>query len=89
VKEMRARVDAVFKVTVRTVRETIPKLIGYFLVRMSQDKLSSELHMRVNENEGLLDCLGEPKQITERRATLSETIRVLKESLKVLQRDPE
>ena len=39
VKEIRARIDAVFKITIRTVRETIPKLIGYFLVRMSQDKL--------------------------------------------------
>lgn len=86
---MRARVDAVFRVTVRTVRETIPKLIGYFLVRMSQEKLSSELHMKINENESILDSLGEPKHITERRHTLSEIIRVLRESLKVLQRDPD
>jgi len=35
VKEIRCRIDSVFKITIRTVRETIPKLIGYFLVRMS------------------------------------------------------
>ena len=29
------RIDAVFKITIRTVRETIPKLIGHFLVRSS------------------------------------------------------
>jgi hypothetical protein len=86
---MRFRVDAVFKVSIRTVRETIPKLIGYFLVRMSQEKLSSELHMKINENDQILESLGEPKHITERRQTLSQIIQVLKDSLKVLQRDPD
>jgi len=89
VKEIRARIDAVFKITIRTVRETIPKLIGYFLVRMSQEKLQAELYQRINENEAILDSLGEPKHITERRTTLQAIINTLKESLKVLQRDPE
>jgi len=56
---------------------------------MSQEKLQAELYQRINENEGILDSLGEPKHITERRRTLSEIIRTLKESLKVLQRDPD
>ena len=89
VKEIRARIDAVFKITIRTVRETIPKLIGYFLVRMSQEKLQVELYQKINENESILDSLGEPKHITERRRTLTEIIKTLRESLKVLQRDPE
>ena len=80
---MRARIDAVFKITIRTVRETIPKLIGYFLVRMSQDKLQGELYQRINENDTILDSLGEPKHISERRRTLNEIIKTLKESLKV------
>ena len=89
VNELRMRIDSVFKITVRTVRETIPKLIGYFLVRMSQEKLQSELYQRINEDSSILDSLGEPKHITERRKTLEEIITTLKESLKVLQRDPE
>ena len=89
VKEMRLRIDAVFKITIRTVRETIPKLIGHFLVRMSQDKLQAELYQKINEDESILESLGEPKHITERRRTLNEIIKTLKESLKVLQRDPE
>lgn len=88
-KEIRARIDAVFKITIRTVRETIPKLIGYFMVRMSQDKLQAELYQKINENDSILDTLGEPKHITERRRTLNEIIKTLKESLKVLQRDPD
>ena len=71
------------------MRETIPKLIGYFLVRMTQDKLQAELYQRINDHESILDSLGEPKHIAERRKTLLEIIKTLKESLKVLQRDPE
>lgn len=64
------RIDVVFKITIRTVRETIPKLIGYFLVRMSQEKLQAELYQKINEDETILDSLGEPKHIAERRNTL-------------------
>ena len=78
------RLDAIFKIIVRTVRESIPKLIGYFLVKMSQEKLQAELYQRINEDEQILDTLGEPKHITERRRTLTEIIKTLKESLKVL-----
>lgn len=59
------------------------------MVRMSQEKLSSELHMRVNENDQILDALGEPKQIQERRQTLQGIITTMKNSLKILQRDPD
>lgn len=62
----------------------LTKLIGYFLVRMSQDKLQAELYQKINENEAILDTLGEPKHITERRRTLEQIIVTLKESLKVL-----
>lgn len=86
---MRSRIDAVFKITIRTVREIIPKLIGHFLVRMSQDKLQAELYSKINEDESILDSLGEPKHITERRRTFQEIIKTLKSSLRVLQRDPD
>ena len=33
--ELRSRIDMYFKVVMRTVRDTIPKVIGTFLVRMS------------------------------------------------------
>ena len=81
---MRARVDAVFKITIRTVRETIPKLIGHFLVRMSQNKLQTELFLKINENESILDTLCEPKEISERRRHLNDIIRTLRESLSVI-----
>jgi vacuolar protein sorting-associated protein 1 len=44
VKEIRARIDAYFKLVVRNVRDCIPKTIGYFLVKSSQDRLQFELY---------------------------------------------
>ena len=35
VKEIRARIDAYFKLVVRNVRDAIPKVIGFFLVKAS------------------------------------------------------
>ena len=83
-KEIRARIDAYFKIVLRTVRETVPKLIGHFLVRMSQEKLQSELQTRINDNDKILESLGEPKNITERRKMLQDIIKTLKASLKLL-----
>ena len=51
VKEIRARIDAYFKIAVRNVRDTIPKTIGYFLVKQSQEKLQFELYSQINKND--------------------------------------
>ena len=56
---------------------------------MSQEKLQGELQTRINDNEKILESLGEPKNITERRKMLQDIIKTLKASLKLLQRDPD
>lgn len=89
VRDLRTRIDSYFQIVLRSVKDSIPKAIGYFLVRMSQEKLQFELYNQVNTNKGLTSSLGEPRNITERRKALSEVLQTLKNSLKVLQRDPE
>jgi len=71
------------------VRDSIPKAIGFFLVRKSQDSLQFELYNQVNSNKSLSSTLGEPARITERRKALTDVLNTLKNSLKVLQRDPD
>lgn len=44
VKELRLRVDEYFCIAIRTLREIIPKNIGYFLVRESQEKMQYALY---------------------------------------------
>jgi len=89
VKEIRARIDTYFRIVLRNVRDTVPKQIGYFLVKMSQEKLQFELYSRINNNPKIADTLGEPATVQERRKMLSTMIETLKNSLKLLQRDPD
>lgn len=89
VSEMRKRIDAYFEIVLRNVKDSIPKAIGYFLVKKSQEILQFELYNQVNSNQQLAAALGEPTRITERRKALTEVANTLKNSLKVLQRDPD
>ena len=89
VRDLRSRIDSYFSIVLRSVKDSIPKSIGYFLVRTSQDTLQFELYNQVNTNKALTSSLGEPRNITERRKALSEVLQTLKNALKVLQRDPE
>jgi vacuolar protein sorting-associated protein 1 len=89
VRELRTRIDSYFQIVLRSVKDSVPKAIGYFLVRMSQEKLQFELYNAVNSNTSLQQSLGEPTRITERRKMLQGILDTLKNSLKVLQRDPE
>ena len=89
VRELRTRIDSYFSIVLRSVKDSVPKAIGYFLVRMSQDKLQFELYNAVNSNTALTASLGEPTRITERRKMLQGILSTLNKSLKVLQRDPE
>jgi len=89
VKEIRARIDAYFKIAVRNVRDTIPKTIGYFLVKSSQERLQFELYSQINKNEQLQKSLGEPERVAEERKSLSAILETLRKAIKVLQRDPD
>ncbi len=44
VRELRSRIDSYFSIVLRNVKDSIPKCIGYFLVRKSQDSLQFELY---------------------------------------------
>lgn len=67
----------------------VPKQIGYFLVKMSQEKLQFELYTRLQQNNNIIRQLGEPENVTARRAQLSNIIKTMKDSMKLLQRDPD
>lgn len=89
VGDLRTRIDNYFDIVLRSCRDSIPKAIGFFLVRSSQQRLQFELYKAINENKMLTDSLGEPQRVTERRKQLNELRDTLNNSLKVLQRDPD
>merc|ERR1719158_1744024 len=88
VNEIRRRLDAYFAITVRNIRDTVPKAIGFYLVRSVQDKLQFELLNVMNKKDRLDELLGEPPHIREERKTLSSQLRVLETANGVLTRDP-
>ena len=89
VREIRARIDAYFRIVCRNVRDSIPKAIGYFLVKASQERLQFELYAQINKNEHLTKQMGEPERVTEERKSLNNTLDTMKKAVKVLQRDPD
>lgn len=89
VNEMRKRIDQYFEIALRSVRDSVPKACGYFLVRKSQDSLQYELYNQINTNPHMINAMGEPARITERRKALSDVLATMKNSIKVLQRDPD
>eukprot|EP00828_Plagiopyla_frontata_P003387 TRINITY_DN1098_c0_g1_i7.p3 TRINITY_DN1098_c0_g1~~TRINITY_DN1098_c0_g1_i7.p3 ORF type:complete len:156 (+),score=34.88 TRINITY_DN1098_c0_g1_i7:179-646(+) len=44
IRELRLRIDAYFDLVVHNVRDTVPKAIGYFLVKASQEKMQYSLY---------------------------------------------
>jgi vacuolar protein sorting-associated protein 1 len=53
VQEMRKRIDDYFAIVQRSVKDAIPKAIGYFLVKKSQEVLQFELYNQINSNDSL------------------------------------
>jgi len=89
VNELRNRIDAFFKIVVRNMRDSIPKAIGYFLVRAAQDNMQFQLYEEVNKNEELMNLLSEPPSITLERNTLTKTLDVLTKAKKAINKDPD
>jgi len=88
VNEIRKRLDAYFFLTVRNARDSVPKAIGYYLVRAVLDKLQFELLNELNQGAKIAELLGEPPHIMEERRQLTSQLNVLQRATNVLSRDP-
>ena len=90
VNELRARLDCYFRIVVRNVRDTVPRLIGHFLVRAVQNKMQIELFKRLNTMfETVNRSMGEPLAIIQERKALTAQLATLRDAERVLTRDPE
>lgn len=90
VTELRARLDTYFRIVVRNIRDSIPKIIGHFLVHAVQDKMQMELFKRLNTMfDSLNRAMGEPEAVIEERKALTAQMEVLRKAERVLTRDPE
>ena len=88
-EEIKSRIDSYFRIVVRNVRDTIPRTVGYFLVRSSMDKMQLEMYKKINLNENLLTHLSEPSHITKEREMLKKQLETLRKAEKILKHDPQ
>jgi dynamin 1-like protein len=89
IDEMRSRIDAYFCIVLRNIRDSIPKIIGHFLVKSVQETLQYSLYNEINKNEQLTGQVGEPPHITAERETLNKVLEVLQRAKRVLTKDPD
>ena len=89
VQEVRARIDSYFRLVIRNVRDNIPKIIGFFLVRSSMDKLQYELYNYINTSESILNYMNEPEAISKERAVLKTQLETLRKAQKIIKMDPQ
>ena len=89
IKEIRNRIEAYFKLIVRNLRDSIPKIIGNNLVKEIEDNMQIELYNQLYKSNELVALLSEPEHIAERRRDLTELIKVMRNAQKVIRRDPD
>lgn len=89
IREIRSRIEAYFKVVVRNLRDSIPKAIGYFLVKSIEDSMQMKLYNELYQNKQMVEVLNEPEHIAAKREALTRSIKVMKDAQKVIKRDPE
>ena len=76
VQELRARLDTYFRIVVRNIRDSIPKIIGHFLVRSVQNKMQIELFKRLGEmRDAVSRGLGEVIRVLNMKCSLLESFK--------------
>eukprot|EP00331_Platyophrya_macrostoma_P028242 CAMPEP_0176434354 /NCGR_PEP_ID=MMETSP0127-20121128/16626_1 /TAXON_ID=938130 /ORGANISM="Platyophrya macrostoma, Strain WH" /LENGTH=781 /DNA_ID=CAMNT_0017817073 /DNA_START=42 /DNA_END=2387 /DNA_ORIENTATION=+ len=87
--ELRNRIDSYFALVLRNVRDSVPKAVGHFLVRATQDNLQFSLYNHINKSKTLMDLLNEPANVTMERETMQKTLDVLSKAARLLKKDPD
>ena len=89
IKEIRNRIEAYFKLIVRNLRDSIPKLMGNYLVKEIEDNMQIKLYNKLYNAREMTDLLNEPESVAERRKELTALIKVMKNAQKIIRRDPD
>ena len=89
IREIRNRIEAYFKLIVRNLRDSIPKIMGNYLVKEIQENMQLKLYNKLYNAREITDLLSEPEHIAERRKELTDMIKVMKNAQKIIRRDPD
>ena len=89
IKEIRNRIEAYFKLIVRNLRDSIPKIMGNYLVKEIEENMQLKLYNKLYNAREMTDLLNEPESVAERRKELNELIKVMRNAQKIIRRDPD
>ena len=89
INEIRGRIDAYFKLIVRNLRDSIPKALGYTLVKSIENDMKMRLYELLNNDRSIVNVLNEPEGIAKQRIELNRQIKIMKDAQKVIKRDPD
>ncbi len=89
IKEIRNRIEAYFKLIVRNLRDSVPKIMGNYLVKEIEENMQLKLYNKLYNAREMTDLLSEPESIAERRKELNDMIKVMRNAQKVIRRDPD
>ena len=89
IKEIRSRIEAYFKLIVRNLRDSIPKIMGNFLIKEIEDNMQLKLYNKLYKSKEMTDLLNEPESVAERRKELNDIIKVMRNAQKIIKRDPD
>ena len=89
ITEIRNRIEAYFKLIVRNLRDSIPKVMGNFLVKEIEENMQLKLYNKLYNAREMTDLLSEPESVAERRKELNNMIKVMRNAQKILRRDPD
>ena len=89
IKEIRNRIEAYFKLIVRNLRDSIPKIMGNYLIKEIEENMQLKLYNKLYNAREMTDLLSEPESVAERRKELNDMIKVMKNAQKIIRRDPD
>ena len=89
IREIRGRIEAYFKLIVRNLKDSVPKALGYTLVKAIENDMKMRLYELLNNDRKVVDVLKEPEGIAKQRIELNRQIKVMRDAQKVIKRDPD
>jgi GTP-binding protein EngB required for normal cell division len=89
IREIRGRIEAYFKLIVRNLRDSIPKALGYTLVKTIENDMKMKLYEMLYNDKKVVSVLNEPEGIARQRTELMRQIKVMKDAQKVIKKDPD
>ena len=89
IKEIRNRIEAYFKLIVRNLRDSVPKIMGNYLIKEIEENMQLKLYNKLYNAREMTDLLSEPESVAERRKELNDMIKVMRNAQKIIRRDPD